>query len=316
MKPRSIFRALSALTIFTAGAVCLSHAQISTQNSEKHSIIGARAGALGDALVADYLDATSMYWNPATLVRTRRQALNANFAVEANEFRDLLFTENLTLPLPVAMNWGLGVGLTMTHVGEIVTDSLKGLKFSILKIDLAGARGFGNFFSIGAGLAMRYAQGGGRQITAFSGTLGLFYIPNPVMSYGVSYQGLGEEVNFSVDNNTTILGQAPMQQSLQLGVAVRVRHGDYSRFTLTVVSQKILKQTGILYKAGVEVLPTSFLALRLGYWAGSNSAAARYGVGLILGDFVVDYALAPSKLEPRYHQVSLSYNLQKRTGRQ
>jgi hypothetical protein len=104
-------------------------------------------------------------------------------------------------------------------------------------------------------------------------------------------------------------------KSAQIGATIRTHDPQYSRFTLSIAAEKLIDSTGLVYKGGIEALPFTFLVLRIGYWVGPDTRAARYGVGLILGDFLLDYTVAPSHLEPRFHQVSLSYDLQRRTGK-
>lgn len=317
MNPVRMLRHVLLLLSLAAFTASMATAQIASIGTDTHSIISARAAALGDSYSSEPFDAMIMYWNPAGLAHLRRQSLSLNSAIEQDDFDDRLLTENVTLPIPVIQDWGLGVGLTSTSVGSIPDESpLVGLNFSIFKFDIAAAKAVSPFISIGAGASVRLGNGGGRSITAFSGSLGVIYCPNALVSYSLAAQGFGNGVDFGVDENQhTTLNKSSLPRSVTAGLVARTPEKAIAQFTLTAEGVKVVDMSGIVYKGGFEGLVASFLALRLGYWVGPNTRAARYGAGLILGDFMLDYAIAPSKLEPRYQQFSLSYNLQRRVGR-
>jgi hypothetical protein len=286
-------------------------AQISSEGSDTHSIISSRAAALGDPYVSEDLEPTVMYWNPAALVRLRRESLFTNFALELDDANDQLLTENITLPLPAAKGWGFGVGLTITHVGKTTIDGpLDGLAMSIFKVDAAAAAALGNAMSLGGALTLSYGEGGGKRIPVLSGSFGIFYAPDRVFSYGFALHGVGDRIDFGVQDGQTVVSNVSMLKSIESGLTVRSTEKEYQRYQLSIAAQKVFTHSGLTYKGGLEVLPVQFLALRGGYWVGPHSQAARFGAGLIFGSFFIDYAFAPNRLEPRYHQVSLSYDLQ------
>jgi len=315
MKPLNNYNRLLLIALLSLATVPASCAQIASLGSDTHQIISARGAALGDSYSSDAFDAMIMYWNPAGLAHLRRQSLSVNSAIEEDDFDDRLITENVTLPIPVIQDWGLGIGLTSTSVGTIPAESpLQGLNFSVFKFDIAAAKALSPFISIGAGGQVRLGSGGGRSITAFSGSIGAIYAPNSIVSYSLAAQGFGDGVDFGVDENQhTILAKSSLPRSVVAGLLARTPEKSIAQITLTAEGEKIVGVSGIVYKGGIEALPVQFLALRVGYWVGPNTRAARYGAGLILGDFMLDYAIAPSQLEPRYQQFSLSYNLQRRT---
>jgi hypothetical protein len=299
------------LLLLPALTTTVASAQISSENSDPYSIIGSRAGALADAYVADDYDAMVMYWNPAALVKSSHQFFSANAALEINEFDDKFMTENVTLPLPPLRGWGFGLGITMTQdAGISFTSPLVGLDISVVKFDVAVGRAIDEALSVGGDITLRYGKGGGKNATALEGTFGLYYAPNRVFSYGVSLQGVGSGIDFTAEDGQTILKAAPMLRSMQSGLTVRSFYREMRLVTMTMSVQKVFTHTDLVYKGGLEVLPVPFFALRIGYWVGPDSRAARYGAGLMLGDLVIDYSVAPSRFQPRFHQVSISYNLQ------
>jgi hypothetical protein len=73
-------------------------------------------------------------------------------------------------------------------------------------------------------------------------------------------------------------------------------------------SQKVFGQSGITYRAGIEAFIVSTLALRTGIIAGPNGTAGTLGMGLNFTRFQLDYALSPSQIISKFHQVSIAYN--------
>lgn len=285
--------------------------QISSQNVERHFIVNARAAALADAIVADATDISTMYWNPASLSFLNERTVVLNYSLERIHGRDNIMNENIAISLLQGEALGLGVGATYSHVGHIETGSpFGGYAFNQGSFDLAMALKLSRFFSLGLLSTIRKGKSGSQDVTAFSSSIGLMYFPSPEIIYGLSYQGIGDRIEYSLDATglQTNPIKAKLSHSLQVGVTTRFNAlADRPTLVLTSVSQKIFDINGIIYKAGVEAWPINFLALRIGYWVGTQTVAARYGGGLRFGEWQLDYAVSTTELEPQFHQVSISY---------
>ena len=305
------------ITLVSTSLLCLTinnrmFSQISSENVERHFIANARAAALGDGIVADATDVTCMYWNPSSLSFLRERSIVLNYSLERIRGRDNLMNENIVISLLHEKEWTVGLGATYSHVGHIESgSSLAGYSFNQGSLDLALATALSRFFSIGILSTIRRGQVGSRNSTVGSFALGMMYYPSPEISYGLSYQGIGDRIDYSFDplRFQTSPIKTRLSQSLQVGVTTRFNAlADRPTVVLAGVSQKIFGIDGFIYKAGIEGWPSNFLALRIGYWVGTETVAARYGGGLRLGPWQLDYAISTTELEPQFHQASLSYS--------
>jgi hypothetical protein len=293
------------------------YAQISSENVDRHFVVSARAAALADAIVSDASDVASMYWNPSLLSFLHERSVVATFSLERIRSRDNIMNENVAVPLIHEGGWGLGVGVTYSHIGHIEAGSpLFGYKFSQAGIDLSVARTIAAPLSLGIGITTRYGWSGSRNASVVSSVIGVCYQPAPEITYGVSYQGIGSGIEYNFDPMTaqTTPDRETLSQSLQLGVTMKLKAlEDRPVLLATVTNQKIFGSRGIIYKGGLEVWPVQFLACRIGYWVGQETVAARFGGALRIGMWQVDYAASTTELEPQFHQLALSYCFSART---
>jgi hypothetical protein len=267
--------------------------------------IGARAAALGDAYTADTQDASSIYWNPATLVFLQKPfvVLNHREDQESNAMN-----EEVAVPLLMGVN-GIALGASVSHLGY-VKDSPIGSAFRFLQygFDVAYARAIIPRLSLGMSIGGSYGKTETSGLWAASASFGLLYSPTPGLSYGIAYQSVGWKIRYSFDSTSTTLHKENEIQSLQMGVTLRFPHSPSkpSLFTLTAVNEKNFRDHALGYKAGLEIFPIRFIGFRVGYHVDRTRAAARYGAGLRLDWLQLDYAISPSRQDDRFHQISLS----------
>ena len=308
--------AILAMRTFSAAlplgfAVESTYSQISSEGVERHFIVSARAASLADAIVADPSDANSMYWNPSLLSFLRERSLITNYSLERIRSRDAIMNEGLVVPIILEPGWVLGLGALYSHVGHIQEGGpLSGYDYRQGSSDIALSLAVARALSVGCIATIRLGRAGSKAITAMSSAFGMTYQPSPEMSYGLSFQGFGNSIEYLLDTATsgTNPGLARLPQSLQLGVTLQFDAlKDRPTIAISVADQKVFGVKGHIYKGGLEVWPVRFLALRLGYWVGSQTVAARYGSGIRLGQWQVDYGVSTTELEPMYHQISLSY---------
>jgi hypothetical protein len=314
---------LSERAIWVASLLCLvvnsTCSQISSENVEKHFITNARAAALADAIAADAADVTCMYWNPASLSFLQERSVVLNYSLERIRGRDNVMNENVVFSLIDERGFEVGLGATHSHVGYIEAGSpLSGYDFNQGSFDLGLALALSRFSSIGIVSTIRHGRAGSQSTTVGSAVMGLMYYPSPELSYGLVYQGLGNGIEYSFDPSGFQTNPIKMRllNSLQMGVTARFNGFNTLEVRPTVVisvaTQKIWGTEGIIYKGGVEVWPISFLALRIGYWSGTQTVAAKYGAGVRLGQWQLDYGVSPTELEPVFHQVSLAFSFSSR----
>jgi long-subunit fatty acid transport protein len=267
--------------------------------------IGARAAALGDAYTADTQDASSLYWNPATLVFLQEPSVVFN---HREDQESNAMNEDVAIPLLMGDD-GIALGASVSHLGYW-KDSPQGPAFRFIQydLDMAYARVIIPHLSLGLSIDGTYGKTETSRLWVASASFGLLYSPSPGLSYGIAYQGVGWKVGYSFDSTSTALHKENQIQSLQMGVTLRFPHSPSkpSLFTLTAVNEKNFRDHALGYKAGLEIFPIRFVGLRIGYHVNKTKAAARYGVGLRLDWLQLDYAISPSRQDDRFHQVSLS----------
>jgi hypothetical protein len=307
------------MRILTAAALlaCMAgraFSQLNSLNADTHAIIGARAAGLGDAYASEAYDASTIYWNPAALPYVFYTQIVGSFASEKLPTNDLVYTENVAVPLPRVGDWAFGLGGTLHQLGSLDDQSpLKGLRYSQVGFDVAAARVIIPAFSVGADIRARYAKNNYSSLWAFSGSIGVFYAPQPGVTYGFMYQGIGSAIDYPYYRTTDVfdLTRGNVPRTYQAGMSMRYPENpaDPQIVTICFTNQKVIGVGGLEYKMGVEVFPFPFLALRGGYWTGPFTGAAKLGVGIHLGGLQIDYAYAGSKEEPKFHQFTIAFML-------
>jgi hypothetical protein len=250
-----------------------------------------------------------MYWNPASLVFAQNDVILANYALEKIYGNDNVMTENIVFPVSTPSDWNFGFGLTLSHAGivSIPDDPNAGLNFRQYGLEVAVARRLNKFFSIGLITNSWYGKGSSLGLGAISTAVGAFYAPSPGVRYGAVYQGVGWGVDYGVVDGQTVPSRTTLSQSLQVGLSLSFPARVEKQFIVfTIANQKLFGVAGLVYKGGVEVIPVDALALRIGYWVGPESVAAKFGAGVLLGTLRIDYASSLTKLEPQFHQISVS----------
>ena len=285
--------------------------QISSEGVDRHFITNARAAGLADAIVADASDASNMYWNPSSLAFLRDRSVVVNYSLERVRGWDSFMNENIAVSLLHDNTVALGLGATHSHVGHIEAGSpLTGYSFNQWSLDLAAAITLWRFLSIGVMTTFRYGQTGSQNSAVGSASLGIMYYPSPEISYGLTYQGIGDGIEYAFDTTETSTNpvKTTLSRSLELGATLRFdARGDHPSAVFTIAAQRIFEQKTSIYKGGLEVWPVDFLALRIGYWIGTQTVAGRYGGGVRAGQWQFDYGVSTTKLEPMFHQASLLY---------
>ncbi|MBM2839806.1 MAG: hypothetical protein HW412_334 [Bacteroidetes bacterium] len=303
------------LCVYAASLVLSSggRAQITSMNSDRHFVTGARAASLADVYVAEPYDVVSMYTNPAALTWLLRNSVVLNYSMERILSTDNIMNENVAVPIPLTSEATLGVGATVSHVGYVRdTSPLSGFSYRQYGVEIAVGWSISTFLSIGAGVNARYGDSKATKLASVHGSVGALYSPSPEFSYGVSVQGLGEGLDYPFDPVTRITSvvRTKLDNSLQVGISWRFRDNrNEPILTVVLANQKIFKVDGLVYKGGIEYQPVSVLALRLGYWVGPKTLVPKFGAGVHVSGFQVDYAISPSELEPVSQQVSLSFDI-------
>jgi len=305
---------LIALSLLISASPSPATAQISSVGTDRHTVINARAAALADAYTAMAPDVASMYWNPANLAFLESNVVSASFALEKPLIGGSLQTINLSVPVALRRGLTAGFGVTSHWTNTPAEDSVFGrVWITQYVIDAAVAYRIGETVSVGvlgtARVGMEPIEG--TQASAIGLALGVYYHPIPEISYAFAVRGLGSTITHPYDDPPSALLPARRTNqpgSIEVGISTKFPAATRSPIVrFSIGSQKVLKRDGVIYKSGVECWVWKFAALRLGYWADPGTAvAARFGIGLKAYGIQLDYAVSSTRVQPRFHQITIA----------
>ncbi len=274
------------------------------------SDLGARNVALGNANMSEAHDISCMYENPAAIVFLQRPSVLLNHT----QGNYSAMQENLAFPVVYDRSQMVAFAAQLFSVGELAK-SQAGTRYAI-GYTLTYARKMTSSISLGGSVSfLRGFVPHQSSASAASYTLGFDYIPNPDVSYGLALGGLGTTVDFVNGGAGVAAIQSISPRVLEGGAEMRFPTESSLRpayLILALAAEKIIGQSGVDYKGGIEFLPISFLALRLGYIAGPTVHELRYGIGLREGPFAVDFGIYTKKVDESnilFEQVSASMEL-------
>lgn len=279
----------------------------------------ARTTALGDANVGGLHNLMNMNMNPASLSFTREPR-----SIQADAFQNWnnnMMMETVAFPMLVNSKHALAGQLSRSHGGMKQTNLLGTSphpqpSLSMYQFDIGYAYTIQGVLSLGILNNFSYTENPNNNAqywTSFT-TLGVTYSPSQSISYGASFRGLGRSPTYEfIEDGETILGSQNLQEILELGATMRFPvEGERTVMSLSLSNEKRFGQNGIWYKGGLELFPTSYLALRGGalLHTATNIRAPRFGIGFVSDAFELDYALSfERQLYQRYHQLSLTLHL-------
>lgn len=271
--------------------------------------VGARALSFAGSVTGDNPDVTVMYVNPAALSFLDNSAIVAThaFARSAN-----VMEENIGLPLFLRHGEVVGIALSVNHVGSLNKSENNNFKVVQYGYDVSYARRIVSKLSLGGTLNVRYAKSSGAKLWGLSSSFGAFYFPTPDVSYGLSITGIGSGIKYIYDGSNTLLNSENIPGSIHAGATMRFpSHVSRERlFTLSLAAEKTLEGSGIRYFGGFELIPVTFLALRVGYLGATDGTEyASYGVGFKIAGWKLDLGATPGKRSGELFQATLSVPL-------
>ncbi|MEX2396288.1 MAG: hypothetical protein WD491_04640 [Balneolales bacterium] len=320
----SIFLLLSFAFIVTFLPDHDVRAQLLTDSGNFHfgnSQLGARSSALANTQDAYSLE--GIYRNPAAFLFSP-----SSTSMMANTFYSHTYdiaVENVIGVINRSENNLITVGATLQHNGlsQIYSGSQDfPLNFTQYGLSASYAVAVLPSFSIGAGASGSYGTTGDDSNWTLASNFGVYYTPTSSLSYGISYSGLGSGLEHlgdgllyvssdkpTTDKHRTDLLLNKMPHRLEIGATMRFptisREPDFS---LSFANEKIFGESGMVYKAGLEIYPGNHMALRGGYIHSPFADGVRLGFGLFLGKLTVDYAFSQAivGLEGNSHLLGLS----------
>lgn len=269
--------------------------------------VGARDFAMGGSDISYPYDITSIYENPATLASLQNSGMSFNGFQETGGALDEGYAS------PVATLGTVNFALATDILEKGYPGSQNGPERSrLIQLgdEVAAATALSSTISIGGMAGVQYGKAVGTRVWGANLSAGLNYSPSRDYNYSITVNDMGRGVRFSDVRSIGIVA-VPYDGagSWQMGAQMKYPSSltlQKPFIILGFAAQKYFSQSTIYYKAGVEVLPFRFLALRFGYISGSGSGELRAGIGFNVGIFRLDYGIAPRSASSVYQLVSIS----------
>ena len=276
------------ILIIILSSVCYANGPGTTGANFLKIGVGARAAAMGDAFTAVADDSTSLYWNPAGLVRIEKHELSTMY----NMWFEGISQGYVSVGFPL-LGGTMGLGANYVSMGDLEGRDESGNPTGTFQAsDLAACVGFaGRIGKLSLGLSggMVRSTVAADSNSAFLGTVGGLFEINQSFSVGAVAQNLG-----------TKLGEAPLPLILKAGLSLKL-----GSFCLAADIGKS-QETALYYCVGMEGWVGNILALRAGYRINQDIGSGwTAGLGFKMGGFALDYAYVPYSNLGNTHRISL-----------
>lgn len=275
------------------------------------TIRGARNAAMGDALISESGDISTVSLNPASLIFLRENSLFINHGLLENNHG---MTENFAVPLMKINSLIFSFGLESYHLGYIGNKSaFPGQHIFEFGYDITAAtNAIAPTFSFGTTIGVRYGRTNDSKTWAASYSLGFNYSPSADINYGLALSGLGDYIKYSQTDSVLSAERKNSYRSLVLGASMKYPSTSSLRrtvFVLAMANEKIFGKSGLLYKVGFELIPWQFLSFRFGYVLGPDISEPRIGAGINYSAFVLEYVFYGGPNPVMLQQFSVSIRM-------
>ncbi len=300
--------------------------------------VDARSLSMGEALIGDPFTISVIAHNPSVL-----SLLDYPRSVSIGSWYDSRLnrlTHSLSMPVFLGKRHRLATLMNLQHRGDRKLSLWEkpaemDPEFMLYDVSLVYSVLLGDHVSVGVSQTLAIAENELDQRTTGSTHIGIQYHPDPSLSYGLVFRGIGRSPTFQIDEHTetlpeidtgtqfpkavqtsheeepsTRLGTTSLAQQLEIGGSFRYPV-DFSpnRIVMSLASSKEFGRSGLLFKGGLELWATPWLALRGGFLVRTrtNEDGPRFGMGL-KGSWVwLDYGVAYSDRRKEYqHQFTLT----------
>jgi len=272
---------------------------------------GARNAAMGDALVSESGDVSTVVLNPASLYFLKSPSIFFNHGQLNN---NLGMTENFAAPILQLSVLSLAVGLESYHFGYLgKNQNYPGQQIFEFGYNISAATSlFESKFSIGGTVAFRHAQTDVSKAWVGNLSIGINYSPTPDINYGLALNNIGDDIRYFSEDTSMTAKNIKGRKRLVLGASMRYPTSASLRrtvFVLALANEKIFGTAGLLYKAGIEVIPWKYLNLRIGYVLGPDISEPRLGAGINFNAFILEYVYYGGPSPTMRQQFSVSIML-------
>jgi hypothetical protein len=293
--------AVSVSALIMVGRMDL-YSQMQYQLVNPFNKIDARTTALADAYITDINNAGALYSNPAALVFLHQWSILANYNLSS-------FSDGTGFTTAAAFgnreDNAMAIGISLNKVPAAADTVSPSYFTNQCGIDFGGGIMIATSLSLGARVSMQYADTHDSKVMTGFTSIGLYYGPEPTVSYGFVYNGisLGSQYKNYQPSEDFAFQQVP--SNFQIGISLQYPSSINEHIlTVALANEKIVGERGLVYKAGIELCPFSILSLRAGYDAGISTSEARYGIGLETNGVQMSYAFVPRESGGPIHQLS------------
>ncbi len=266
---------------------------------------GPRAAAMGEAYISLADDASAIYWNPAGLGQLADYHLALSHHQWFADIKDELF--HTALPLGPG---ALGIGLVYSgEPGIEYWDNNNNSYGTFSTWNGIASLGYGariaSDWNLGFGLKGFYQSL--HTMAGYGGALDLGFLgrPLPFLGFGVSARNLG----------AMYYGADWEMLPTEVGLGVHFRQSEFN----TSLDAVYPFDNSINVRAGLEYAPLDALALRLGYRTGPADlttlgffSGLTAGLGIMLGNFGVDYCFIPYGKLGITHRVGIKLKVRRK----
>ena len=255
--------------------------------------IGPRAAGMGEAQVAICNDVTSVFWNPAGLVRIESQEASFVYSVWFEGIKMQYF--GYAYPHPTLGTFAGSINyLSMGKIQGYRADGVK--TGEVGAYDLLGVLSYARelpYYGIGGGINLKLIQQKLEEESSFAfgidigvmGPLGEWLKVEGLeeLTCGINLQNLGSNVKFQKEE-----GSLPLNLKFGVGIKKEVL-GD----PLTIAIDGNLPNDNDFYVSlGIEYWVRDLIGLRVGYKSGQELGdGLSFGGGIKVNIFQLDYAL-------------------------
>ena len=272
---------------------------------------GARNAALGDALISECKDVSSVYLNPASLSYIKESTLFFN---HGQLQKNLGMTENFAVPVIRFTQLSVSLGLSSYHLGYIEEKSAFPNQniFEYGYNITASTNAIAQTLSVGASFGFRRGKTDHSRKWSSNYSIGLNYSPSADINYGLVFSGLGDELTYSPIDTALLVSKQNSKKRLVVGGSMKYPSTSSLRqtiFVLALANEKVFGTDGLFYKAGIEFRPIDFLNLRFGYVYGPDVSEPRIGAGVHFNIVTFDYVYYAGPSPVMLQQFSLSIKI-------
>ena len=249
--------------------------------------IGAKAGALGEAVVAAPFGGEAMYWNLGSLGFQKGIHFNASYQMWIADITNQFV--GLTYNMEGIGTIGLGfVNLGSGDIDKTTISNPDGTGETFSASDMAITLGYGRKIgdALGVGLGFKYISEeiDTESATAFTADLGIRYKAMDNLCIGLSAQNLFGEFGYTEKDSLPMM--------IKFGIAYKPMNN-----LMVLAATDYNVDSGIKYGGGLQYTLFNMLSLRAGYMGGESSntiESVTAGLGITYKFAQIDFSYALS----------------------